>query len=64
MTISYTTAMRYIPGQESSMTNVGDMERLLTYTLICQMTRKKRNSNTISKARNYDRHYLYHRHPH
>ena len=62
-TISCTTAARHVPGRESSMTNVGYTERLLTYTLICQTTRKKRNPNTTSKSRNYDRCYLYCRQP-
>ena len=51
MIISCTTAVRCIPGQESSTTNVGYMEGLLTYTLICQMTQKKRNPDTTGKAR-------------
>ena len=62
MTINCITATRHIPGRESSTTHVGHTERLLTYTLICRMTRKKRNSDTTGKARNYDRHYLYYRH--
>ena len=33
------------------------MERLLTYTLIHQMTRQKRNPDTTGKTRNYDRCY-------
>ena len=64
MTISCITAKGRIPGQESSMTNIGYTEQLLlTYTLICEQTRKKRNPDTTGKARKYNRHYLYGRHP-
>ena len=37
-TIICITTMGCIPGRESSTTHVGHPERLLTYTLICQMT--------------------------
>ena len=37
------------------MTYVGYPEQLLTYTLICKTTQKKGYTDTVDKARNYDK---------
>ena len=54
--------MRCVLEWESSTTYVGYPERLLTCTLICEMTQKKGYTDTVDKARNYDKRYLHSRH--